>query len=173
MLVTVLFFHFFKINTAFMYSARSSGLESAYFNPVFSKTFRQNSRRQSSVRTAFIGLLTNVDLPFKICTCCYNHRFYLVFSAKLCPYTADTFIFCQYFSHFTLFNKKVFLSLAYFFHVLMISHSIRLNSKTMHRRTFSFIKHTALNKAFICRLTHFTAQSVNFTYQMSFCGTAY
>ena len=47
--------------------------------------------------------------------------------------------------------------------------SVNLCSQRMNSRTFSPVKHSGLQKTFIGSLSHFTAECVNLTDEMSFC----
>ena len=57
-------------------------------------------------------------------------------------------------------------------HIIVILHPVGLHPKAVHRRPFAPVQHPALQKAGICPFSHFTAQSVNFPYQMSLCRAA-
>jgi hypothetical protein len=55
----------------------------------------------------------------------------------------------------------------------MVTVLIGLRTKTLHRRTLSFVKHTQLQTGFVGNNTHLTTQSVNFPNQMTFARSAY
>ena len=171
--VTVLFFHYGKVNASFMHTAGSSCFKSPQLHPVFHKAFREINRRQSCVRTAFIRFLSYMNPAFKICSRSNYNSLYLILCTKISSYCLYSAIFTNNLSHFPLLNKKVISFLTYLFHILMVSHSVCLHSKTMNCRTFSLVKHSALYKAFIRRSAHFSSESVYFSYKMSLSSSAY
>ena len=54
----------------------------------------------------------------------------------------------------------------------MIKIFISLPAKALHRRALAAVKHTDLQKRFICVYTHFAAKRVDFTDNLTFCSSA-
>ena len=69
-------------------------------------------------------------------------------------------------------NFKLRLAFHHVFHVFAVSSAVNLSAQGMNGRTFSAVKHTALEGVFIRRFSHFAAQGVKLSYKMTLCRAA-
>ena len=149
-----------------------SRFKATNFNAKFSQTVRQKLCRKRCIRAALVGDLTNVDNAAKVCTRRNDSSLDRIFSTKPSSHTRNVTVLCENFSNFRLLYIKIFRVLASLFHSVVILYPVSLNTQTVNGRAFSSVKHTALNKTFISRLAHLTAERIDLTHKMSLCRAA-
>ena len=155
-----------------MYPARRSGLKSPQRQAQCLQTLPQCTARQGTVWAALIGNRSNVNSTVQIRSSGNNGSLYGILCPQCGDNAADSTIFHQNFCDFRLFDIQVFGLFANLLHIIMIPNTVCLHPKAVDSWSFSSVQHTALQEAGIGCLTHFTAEGINFPYQVPFCRSA-
>ena len=164
--------HLSKIKTAAVDTRRCSRFKAHDFNAGLFQTIRQFHRRSLTVRSAVIRIFTDDNPAFQIRSRSQYHCFARIYLARFHHNARYGTILKENFIYQKLFNIKIFLKLACFFHHMLIQLLIRLSTQSLYGRSFSRIEHTVLNTCLIGIYAHFTAQSVDFAHKMAFGRSA-
>ena len=134
---------------------------------MFLQRSRKFCRRTQTIRSGLVINFTINNLTTQISTCCQYDAFGFKHFSCFC-FNPDNFaVRNKYFINHQLFDIKIFLILNYLFHNGMIIRLISLGTQSVDRIAFTSIQHTHLDTSFISGQTHLTAQSINFTHQMT------
>ena len=95
-----------------------------------------------------------------------------ILCAQGCDHTGDSVVFGLDLSDLRLFDLQEWRFFADLFHVVVIADTVCLHPKAVDSRTFAPVQHPALEKAGVCRLSHFAAQCVDLPDEMAFCRAA-
>ena len=72
-----------------------------------------------------------------------------------------------YINNFSLSKVKSVLSFKSVFHIIGIKSAVDLSTQTVNGGAFSEVEYSALQGVGVRRLSHFAAESVNFTHKVS------
>ena len=88
-------------------------------------------------------------------------------------YALHLAVFDYDFFDFRLYHIEPVGGLQSLLHTKVIHSFVGLTSKTVHRRTFAEVEHTQLEKIVVGVDAHLSAESVDFSHEMTFGGSAY
>ena len=170
-LIPELFFHFAIINSISRYSCRRSCFKTKHFDSKLFQGIRKIISCLQSIWSRIIAYISINTSCFQISSGTENHCFTLINSTGICFHTCNFPLFYQKLCYFTLSNGQIGSFLQSSSHLRTVYLLIRLCSQRVDCRAFGTVKHLGLNKGFINIFAHFTAQGIQFPYQMSF-GTS-
>lgn len=172
MVVAVLALHSVKVDAAAMHTAGRSRLEPAHPQSQLLEIFSQGTAGQCRIGTALIGDLSHVNSAVQIRSGGDDHCRDGILCAQGCDHTGDSVVFGLDLSDLRLFDLQEWRFFADLFHVVVIADTVCLHPKAVDSRTFAPVQHPALEKAGVCRLSHFAAQCVDLPDEMAFCRAA-
>ena len=170
-LISELLFHFAVVNGISSNTCRCSCFKTEHFDSQFFQRICKIIGSLESVRTCVVAYIAVDTSCFQVGSCTENDCLTIINSTWISFYAFNLSIFNQKLCYFTLLNSKVRSIFQCLSHLIAVCLFIRLCTQRMNRRSFGAVEHFWLNKCFINILSHFTAKSIQFSYQMSL-GTA-
>ena len=172
LLISVLTNHFVIMKGRGKSTGRRACLEPPEFHSVLPQIFRQFFRRGKSVRTAGEAAVADEYFSTQECSRGEDHRLAPVNAVSSGHNAADSAFFCQQIHNLILFHVQILLPLQSLFHLQMILIFIRLRTQRMNGRSLRCIQHSALDESLIDIDTHFSAERIDLSDQMSFAGSS-
>ena len=172
LLIAILRNHLFIVQAASQASCRGSCFESAEFHAMSLEIVRKFVCRSKPVRPARKYAVADKYFSSEKCSGRKDDRFGCVIRVRLGFNSAYLSVLDNQVRNFTLLHIEVWFFLYRFLHLKMVFIFIRLCTQRMNCGSFCGVQHFTLDESFVNIDSHFTAECINFSYQMSFAGSS-
>ena len=171
-LVTMLFFHFVEVNRPHVDSRRCTCLIPSQFEAQFLQTPGQFRSVHQPLRSAVMSVLADNDASLQRYAGGGNH----CLAGNPCPcnrcHRRHPVVLRFDGRNFSLSYRQICCSHQGSAHPVLVCLFVCLSPKRMYRRSLAHVQHPALQKCIVNRQSHFSAQRIQFPYQMSLCASA-
>ena len=164
--------HLGKIDASGVDAGRCAGLEAAQRQSQNPEIFRQLQSCAHTVWAGGNGAVARDNAAVQIGSCRNDAGTDTVDCAQLGDNAADGTVFRQNLGDGGLLQIQIGFPLQKVFHMLLIAPAVSLCPERVDSRAFAPIEHPILDAAGVGGLSHFTAQSIQLSNQMTLAGAA-